>query len=1365
MVKPSKSMQPEHVDLQQASRRTGSGAAFGEDSFRNYMALKIAGQRSQFGLVLPPPPPPPSSEQQQQQQHHQQQQQQQHHHHQQQQQPQRHHSETNPVRKAPERQPAGGPGGPGERPTLLGKRSLAPLRQWPLSPSLKPSEPNGGGHCSSGASAPAQGDRSVRFLDKARPRTGPERGRTTMESVIRRLKRRHGRGNKRLGRKKARNETQEPPADDEEEEPPSQSAEVPAPEPEDSLAELVRIFSAAAENVPTILSSDRGPSGDDPFCQPRNAAAAEVAAASDGSGWPEGIDSGPSVPFREKEKATNTESDSESLDGERGGASQQPATNVAASTQAPPSPRSIRMSRPDLFFYGVVVKVAGYTSPDNETIKRLLQKHGGDLETYETERVTHIIAQQLSMAKANVYKKARRPRPVCRPSWIVDSVREGKLLPHGNYLLIEEKDQQQMGIRSMFQKQSAPAPLQGTKTARLPPPLSPQKTGPKYINPYAKPKNPPPRSDCNPSRSPQKADRNHSESEETKPRSPAKSKPENGHGVQHSPEKTGTTDRKFLNGKVRTVGTDPNFLDSYFAASRLSFIGSFKQRTASTNHPNRSVSSSPAEKLIFHVDMDCFFASVVLRNFPQYRNKPVVISHHGKSSTNERPSDGHGRSGQSSFDHSKAQQSRHIPKKSSSECATCNYEARKYGIKKGMFLGRAKELCPDLIVLDYDFRGYEEVSQQVLEILDRLARSENRCGTVEMVSCDEAYVELSFDASGGWEEVYDHASDLAESVRTEIFETTRCTASIGVGPNKFLAKLGTDRAKPNNSFCVRDHRELLKALKLRDMHGVGWRTEKKLTEEGLVSVQDVWDLGPRGESELIRILGPGTGKKIFSFTQGKDDRPITPVERKTIGAECNYGVRFDGPYGIDHFMEGLAKEVEKRMLGISTKGKRLTLKIKQRKKGASNHHKFLGHGSCHNLSKSAGTPGDVATSDSKVFKRVGMSLFREFGIEDINEIRGMGITISNLESDGATGTERNNHGMKSWLQQNIDRTAHENSSSKEKGETTNQPMDEEIGVVERVSESTPEPKKVSEIDPETEGEGNQSPANHGSPLVIDLPPMSQIKMTQVEALPQEFQKQILSRMREAGEGTGATKGGNAGVRADAGTLPVRDSSRDTEPWHGVADDEPRFDPDVLQFTPQSKGESVTDLDLEERVDGNNNPSFDSPLVIELPPMSQIQMSQVKALPPDLQQQVFSRMNKIAAGATDEGAGTIDEAPFNHSVPKAQPEGDGQGHGPFHNAGRFRQTSLKRMMKLAAVKSGHERTSISLTQLEQLPLEIKLQVVNHDDQRVGVLSKPAPRAAKAGGNDQRPRTSIPGTTDAGERPHQAGFGTKKDSVYG
>ena len=105
--------------------------------------------------------------------------------------------------------------------------------------------------------------------------------------------------------------------------------------------------------------------------------------------------------------------------------------------------------RSELFFAGVVVLINGHTNPDATTLMRLLHKHGGDLEKYETRRVTHIIAERLSTAKANIYKNQKNPTPVCRPEWITESVSKGKLLPFGDYLLHDVLDKIIPGTKSL----------------------------------------------------------------------------------------------------------------------------------------------------------------------------------------------------------------------------------------------------------------------------------------------------------------------------------------------------------------------------------------------------------------------------------------------------------------------------------------------------------------------------------------------------------------------------------------------------------------------------------------------------------------------------------------------------------------------------------------------------------------------------------------------------------------------------------------------------------------------------------------------------------------------------------------------------
>ena len=637
-----------------------------------------------------------------------------------------------------------------------------------------------------------------------------------------------------------------------------------------------------------------------------------------------------------------------------------------------PSPdrKPIDRHRPDLIFSEVVVLVNGDTNPDADTLQRLLHQTGGDVERYETTRVTHIVAEHLSFAKAKMYKNQRDPRPVVYPSWIVDSIAAKKLLPSAQYLLKEfvpEESRLQPSVKDFF-KPSGKSTIHTHQITNVEPIRSPhlnampgqenhheqndderlEETPPLEMEIDSFSENNEERLDT---RGISKNDINHtphdasvlgSHSQRVEStflmkealsvqeprdiqRSPiadneAHPRNQESDGTQHeelsvlegkddSPlpcteknlaptdvkiveteadsdaqenvevvaprvslhRSSGGTDDKYINGRIRTVGTDPDFLKSFFRNSRLSYIGSFKQRQI--NRTENLSKLNGGDRFVFHIDMDCFFAAVVLRKFPQYRKHPVVISHHGQTSTAE-------------------SESNESYKNSTSECATCNYEARKFGIKKGMYLKRAKELCPSLVVLSYDFEGYQEVSSTVGDIAHGV--SSKFGGLVEEVSCDESYMELRLENSV-------LAAEIAEQIRTEIHKQTDCTATIGVAKNKFIAKLATDHVKPNRSFVVEDFQALLRPLKLRDLHGIGYRSEPKLAKNGLLTVQDVWDRGASGLHELKNILGPRLGERIWMFCRGEDDRAVVCAERKTIGAEVSFSCHHDAlKYGVSY---------------------------------------------------------------------------------------------------------------------------------------------------------------------------------------------------------------------------------------------------------------------------------------------------------------------------------------------------------------------------------------------------------------------------------------------------------------------------------
>ena len=547
-----------------------------------------------------------------------------------------------------------------------------------------------------------------------------------------------------------------------------------------------------------------------------------------------------------------------------------------AQRRVPDGPHDVTMtkrSRPDLFFYGVVVLINGYTSPDTPTLTRMLQKHGGDVEKYETSRVTHIIATALSTAKALIYKRQRNPTPYVYPKWIVDSCREGRLLPHADYLIDEIKDDSvgTKTVKSYFASPTATAPSTTISDSSE----AGKSTAVAGVN---------------------KDDQTNFRALNNSPaRSGDKSLISKG-PTEALTGKGGDLTHIMVSGRpmTRTVGTDPDFLNSYFQNSRLSFIGSFQQRVAQKQQRDGQSASSPSrrrnpgekyERFIFHVDIDCFFAAVVLRKYPEYRSQPVAIGHGWKNDAQGRPvlvGDGN-----SSAQDGNAQDG----KKSYSELSTCNYNARKYGVKKGMFLHRARQLCPSLIVLPYDYDGYEEVSSLVSDVIHQHA--EKFHGVVEQVSCDEAYIELYLSQNGvdknenKDDDLCGFVKNVAETIRGDIFAATECTASVGVGANKFLAKLATDKAKPDGSFVVKDNYELLYKLKLRDLPGIGWKLDRKLQANHLESVRDVLALGDEAKNKLCSLLGAGNGRKLLDYIDGKDDRPVESAKRKTIGAEVS----------------------------------------------------------------------------------------------------------------------------------------------------------------------------------------------------------------------------------------------------------------------------------------------------------------------------------------------------------------------------------------------------------------------------------------------------------------------------------------------
>ena len=246
---------------------------------------------------------------------------------------------------------------------------------------------------------------------------------------------------------------------------------------------------------------------------------------------------------------------------------------------------------------------------------------------------------------------------------------------------------------------------------------------------------------------------------------------------------------------------------------------------------------------IIHCDCDCFFAAVEMRDDPSLAGKPLAVG---------------GRA-----------EARGV-------IATCNYEARAFGVHSAMSTARALRLCPQLLLLPPDFRRYREASRQILAIY------RDYTPLVEPLSLDEAYLDVS-----GLERCQGSATRMAEEIRARIRAEVRITASAGIAPNKFLAKVASDWRKPDGQFVVhpRDVDAFVAALPVGKIFGVGKVTAARLQKRG---VQTCGDLRAWGLSRLTGEFGR-FGATLHQLCRGIDERAVCPDRvRKSLSVETTY---------------------------------------------------------------------------------------------------------------------------------------------------------------------------------------------------------------------------------------------------------------------------------------------------------------------------------------------------------------------------------------------------------------------------------------------------------------------------------------------
>lgn len=454
----------------------------------------------------------------------------------------------------------------------------------------------------------------------------------------------------------------------------------------------------------------------------------------------------------------------------------------------------------------------------------------------------------------------------------------------------------------------------------------------------------------------------------------------------------------------RSTLTDPNFVPIFFQQSRLHFLGSWGKhfetllpslQLITPRFDNKSQSSAGASffaapsaasaasssgavsgignRVVLHIDMDCFFVSVAIRSDPSLKDKPVVVCHSkGTASADQ----GNG----------------------SSSISSASYAARKFGIKAETTLGKALSLCPDLVVKPYDFESYIAVSEEVYRVFFSYTH------LVQSVSCDEAYLEFPAGTDG---------FAIAEEIRAEVLRRTGCPCSAGIGPSMLLARLATNVAKPAKSYRIGSGREEIHAA-LRDaplssLQGVGHVLKKKLDELSLKTCGDILSTPHVTKAWLQSNFGAKTGEMLWNSAHGLDPRALAVEKtKKTLGADVNYGLRFLTAEPVQIFISEVCAEVLKRLRVYRLKGSLVTVKAKKRSAGApmETTWKFLGHGVCDNYSKSLSVKSAIGANpktDQTTLSRIAQELYLSFGIVP-HDLRGFGVQIGGLESVGPAAT-------------------------------------------------------------------------------------------------------------------------------------------------------------------------------------------------------------------------------------------------------------------------------------------------------------------------------------------------------------------------
>ncbi len=363
--------------------------------------------------------------------------------------------------------------------------------------------------------------------------------------------------------------------------------------------------------------------------------------------------------------------------------------------------------------------------------------------------------------------------------------------------------------------------------------------------------------------------------------------------------------------------------------------------------------------IIFHFDIDAFFAAVEVLLDPSLKGKPVIVG---------------------------GSELRGV-------VSTASYEARRFGVRSAMSTAMAKQLCPHGIFIRGEFDAYRKYSKDVFEIASQMS------GTIEKVGIDEGYLDMTSivdnlyassqprisnaieDITLDVLEVSNIAKGLAMKLKQDVHTKTGLTISIGISYNKFLAKLASDWKKPDGLFIIsRENAQgLLDPLPLIKVHGLGKKTAEKLNRVGLYTVQDLRTLG---QSSLSYLIGESWAQDLYPKLCGEDPRPlVTHYARKSYGRETTFDrdVTDKGELIslLSHYLEALIEQIRHKSLLAKT----ITIKMR--------YDDFTQHTHSHSL---------LYPSDQfQTLNQAMCDLFMSIPLK--RPVRLIGVSLTNLSSN------------------------------------------------------------------------------------------------------------------------------------------------------------------------------------------------------------------------------------------------------------------------------------------------------------------------------------------------------------------------------